>query len=216
MGETSEKTSEKPPEKTIAIVDYGMGNLRSVQKAFEKIGAKAIVTSDPGEVQKASKIVLPGVGAFGACMENLEKFGLAATIKSVIDQKKPFLGICMGLQVLFDEGEEFGKHKGLGVIPGKVIKFKLPQQYKIPHMGWNRLLKKRRHPVLADIDDNAYFYFVHSYHVVPKDPQVIATMTDYGREFVSSIAKDNIFACQFHPEKSQNLGLKMLKSFANL
>jgi glutamine amidotransferase len=212
MGEANEKSAEK----MIAIVDYGMGNLRSVQKAFEKIGAKAVVTSSPEEVQKASKIVLPGVGAFGACMENLEKFGLIPTILKVIEQRKPFLGICMGMQVLFDEGEEFGKHKGLGVIPGKVVKFKLPQQFKIPHMGWNRLLKKRRHPVLADIDDNAYFYFVHSYHVVPKDPGVIATMTDYGREFVSSIAKDNIFACQFHPEKSQNLGLKMLKSFANL
>lgn len=200
----------------IAIVDYGMGNLRSVQKAFEKIGAKAVVTSDPGEVQQAEKVVLPGVGAFGACMENLEKFGLVPTIRQVIDDKKPFLGICMGLQVLFDEGEEFGKHKGLGIIPGKVIRFKLPKQYKIPHMGWNRIHKRRRHPVLAEIDENAYFYFVHSYHVVPRDPQVIATTTDYGKEFVSSIARDNIFACQFHPEKSQGLGLKMLKAFANL
>jgi len=200
----------------IAIVDYGMGNLRSVQKAFEKIGAKAVVTSDAGEVQQAEKVVLPGVGAFGACMENLEKFGLAPTIRRVIDDKKPFLGICMGMQVLFDESEEFGKHKGLGIIPGKVIRFKLAKQYKIPHMGWNRIHKKRRHPVLAEIDENAYFYFVHSYHVVPKDSQVIATTTDYGREFVSSIALDNIFACQFHPEKSQGLGLKMLKAFANL
>ncbi|HSA59249.1 MAG TPA: imidazole glycerol phosphate synthase subunit HisH [bacterium] len=200
----------------IAIVDYGMGNLRSVQKAFEKIGAKAVVTSDAGEVQQAEKVVLPGVGAFGACMENLEKLGLVPTIRRVIDDKKPFLGICMGLQVLFDEGEEFGKHKGLGIIPGKVIRFKLGKQFKIPHMGWNRIHKKRRHPVLAEIDENAYFYFVHSYHVVPKDPQVIATTTDYGKEFVSSIARDNIFACQFHPEKSQGLGLKMLKAFANL
>jgi glutamine amidotransferase len=200
----------------IAIVDYGMGNLRSVQKAFEKVGAKAVVTSDAGEVQQAEKVVLPGVGAFGACMENLEKFGLVSTIHKVIADKKPFLGICMGMQVLFDEGEEFGKHKGLGIIPGKVIRFKLAKQFKIPHMGWNRIHKRRRHPVLAEIDENAYFYFVHSYHVVPKDPQVIATTTDYGKEFVSSIAKDNIFACQFHPEKSQNLGLKMLKAFANL
>jgi glutamine amidotransferase len=205
--------AKKPP---IAIIDYGMGNLRSVQKAFEKIGASAIVTSDAGEVQQAAKVVLPGVGAFGACMQNLEKFGLVSTIRNAIDQKKPFLGICMGLQVLFDEGEEFGKHKGLGVIPGKVIRFKLPAKYKIPHMGWNRVLKKRRHPVLAEIDENAYFYFVHSYFVVPKDPQVIVTTTDYGKEFVSSIAKDNIFACQFHPEKSQTTGLKVLKAFANL
>lgn len=200
----------------IAIIDYGMGNLRSVQKAFEKVGCDAMITSDAGEVQQASKVVLPGVGAFGACMENLEKFGLVSTIRKVIKMGKPFLGICMGLQVLFDEGEEFGLHKGLGIIPGKVIRFKLPKKYKIPHMGWNRIHKKRRLPIMAEIDENAYFYFVHSYHVVPKDPGVIVTTTDYGKAFVSSIAKDNIFACQFHPEKSQATGLKILKAFGNL
>ena len=198
------------------IVDYGMGNLRSVQKAFERVGHQAIITSDAGDVQQAEKVVLPGVGAFGACMENLEKFGLASTIKRVVAMGKPLLGICMGLQVLFDEGEEFGKHKGLGIIPGKVVKFKLPKQFKIPHMGWNRIIKKRRLPLLAEIEEHAYFYFVHSYHVIPKDPGVIVTMTDYGKDFVSSIAKDNIYACQFHPEKSQSTGLKVLKAFGNL
>lgn len=200
----------------ITIIDYGMGNLRSVQKAFEKVGHKAVVTSDPRDVAQAEKIVLPGVGAFGACMENLHKFDLIPAIREVVQAKKPFLGICMGLQVLFDEGEEFGTHQGLGIIPGKVIRFKLPKKFKIPHMGWNRIHKNRRIPIMAEIDENAYFYFVHSYHVVPKDAGVIVTTTDYGKPFVSSIAKDNIFACQFHPEKSQATGLKILKAFGNL
>ncbi len=203
-------------DKSVVIVDYGMGNLRSVQKAFEKVGAKAKITSDPEEVLKAKKVVLPGVGAFGACMENLKKFELVDTIKTVIQSGRPFLGICMGLQVLFDEGEEFGKHKGLGILPGKVVKFKLAKKYKIPHMGWNRIHKSRRHPVLSEIEENAYFYFVHSYHVIPKDPEIIVTTTNYGKPFVSSVSKNNIFACQFHPEKSQGLGLKMLKAFASL
>ncbi len=205
--------NNKPP---IVIIDYGMGNLRSVQKAFEKCGHNAIITSDAGHVQQAEKVVLPGVGAFGACMENLGKFGLISTIRKIVEDRKPLLGICMGLQVLFEEGEEFGKHEGLGIIPGKVVKFKLPKAYKIPHMGWNRIIKKRRVPILADIEEHAYFYFVHSYHVVPKDPDVIVTLTDYGKPFVSSIAKDNIYACQFHPEKSQATGLKILKAFGNL
>ena len=200
----------------IAIIDYGMGNLRSVQKGFEKVGCPAIVTSNPGEVAQADKVVLPGVGAFGACMENLEKFALIPTIRRAIRDGKPFLGICMGLQVLFDEGEEFGHHQGLGIIPGKVVRFKLSKSYKIPHMGWNRILKKRRIPLMTEIEDNAYFYFVHSYHVIPKDPNVIVTYTDYGKPFVSSIAKGNIFACQFHPEKSQTRGLKILKAFGRL
>ena len=160
--------------------------------------------------------MLPGVGAFGACMENLEKFGLISAIRKVIESGKPFLGICMGLQVLFDEGEEFGQHAGLGIIPGRVIRFKLPKSYKIPHMGWNRVIKKRRVPLLADIEEHAFFYFVHSYHVIPKDPGVIVTVTDYGKPFVSSIARDNIFACQFHPEKSQSTGMKILKAFGSL
>jgi glutamine amidotransferase len=200
----------------IAIIDYGMGNLRSVQKGFERVGFPAELTSDPEKVLQADKIVLPGVGAFPTCMKNLEKFGLIEPIREVIRQGKPFLGICMGLQVLFDEGEEFGSHKGLGIIPGRVVRFNLSKKYKIPHMGWNRIRKKKRIPLLAEIEDNSYFYFVHSYYVVPKDPQIIVTVTDYGKDFVSSIIKDNIFACQFHPEKSQALGLKVLKAFANL
>lgn len=198
----------------IVIIDYGMGNLRSVHKAFERIGVSARITRRPKEIAKASHIVLPGVGAFGACMKNLEKFDLIGPIKDFLSTGKPFLGICMGMQVLFEEGEEFGLHKGLGIIPGRVIRFHLSKSFKIPHMGWNRITKKRRLPLMADIDDNAFFYFVHSYHCVPTDPEVIVTLTDYGKPFVSSIVQDNIFACQFHPEKSQGVGLKLLKSFA--
>ena len=199
----------------IVIIDYGMGNLRSVQKAFEKIGSPAEITSDPEKVLQAERVVLPGVGAFEACMNNLRKMRLAEPVREVIRRGRPFLGICMGLQVLFDESEEFGRHPGLGILPGKVVRFRLPKRCKIPHMGWNRIKKNRRIPLLAEIEDNSYFYFVHSYHVVPKDPELVATTTDYGKDFVSSIAKDNLFACQFHPEKSQALGLKVLKAFAN-
>lgn len=200
----------------IVIIDYGMGNLRSVQKAFERSGKKAVISRNPNIVLQASKIVLPGVGAFHACVNNLKKSHLIEPIREAIQKKKPFLGICMGLQVLFDEGEEFGNHKGLGIIPGKVVRFKLPKKFKIPHMGWNRILRKKQVPFLEKIGENAFFYFVHSYHVIPEDPSIIATTTDYGKEFVSSIAVDNIFACQFHPEKSQTAGLKLIKAFANL
>ncbi len=200
----------------IVIIDYGMGNLRSVQKAFERVGSVAKISNNPNDLIKADKVVLPGVGAFHACMENLKKSNLVEPIREVIRKKKPFLGICMGLQVLFEEGEEFGKHEGLGILPGKVIRFKLPKTYKIPHMGWNRIRKKNRTDILEEIDDNSYFYFVHSYYVVPNDGNIIATTTDYGKDFVSSIISDNIFACQFHPEKSQKNGLKLLKKFASL
>ncbi len=200
----------------IVIIDYGMGNLRSVQKGFEKVGTPAVISNKPEEILKADKVVLPGVGAFPTCMENLEKMGLVGPIKESILQGKPFLGICMGLQVLFDEGEEFGIHKGLGIIPGRVVRFKLPKKFKIPHMGWNRIQKKTAHVLLAEIEENSCFYFVHSYHVIPQDPKVITTVTDYGKVFVSSIARGNIFACQFHPEKSQSTGLKLLKAFASL
>ncbi len=201
---------------TIAIIDYGMGNLRSVQKAFEKCGVKPIITSDPEKILAATKVVLPGVGAFGACMQNLKKFKLVEPIQQLARRGTPLLGICMGLQVLFDEGTEFGKHEGLGIIPGKVIPFKLPKKFKVPHMGWNRILKKKNHPLLDSFEDNAYFYFVHSYHVVPKDPSVIVTTTDYKIDFVSSVSQGNIYACQFHPEKSQTTGLKLIKAFAGV
>lgn len=199
---------------SVAIIDYGMGNLRSVQKAFERVGSSAVVTSDPDKVLAADKIVLPGVGAFEACMTNLKKLNLTEPVCEAIKRGKPFLGICMGMQVLFDESEEFGQHQGLGILKGKVVRFKLSKKYKIPHMGWNRVRKQKRTPLLTDIEENSYFYFVHSYHVVPENSSDIATLTDYGKDFVSSVARDNIFACQFHPEKSQGLGLKLVEAFA--
>jgi glutamine amidotransferase len=206
----------------IAIIDYGMGNLRSVQKGFQRVGHDAVVTSDPKVILGADKVVLPGVGAFADCMRNLEGLGLVDTVHRVVDSGRPFLGICLGLQLLFDESEEFGLHKGLGVLPGRVIRFPTeidnnPEQlYKIPHMGWNRIHIKKKAPHFKDVPDGGYFYFVHSFYVAPAEPSVTATTTDYGIEFTSSVWKDNIFATQFHPEKSQELGLRILKAFGDL
>jgi glutamine amidotransferase len=201
----------------IAIIDYGMGNLRSVQKGFERTGHEAVVTSDAKAILGASQVVLPGVGAFPDCMRNLEQRGLIDAVKKSISSGKPFLGICLGLQLLFTESEEFGISKGLDIIRGRVIRFKIQDAtLKIPHMGWNSIAIKRRPPALEDVPDNSHVYFVHSFHVVPEDTSVIATTTQYGIEFVSSIWKDNIFAVQFHPEKSQALGLSILKRFGEM
>jgi glutamine amidotransferase len=202
----------------IAIIDYGMGNLRSVQKGFERMGHEAAVTSDAKVIQNAGKIVLPGVGAFPDCMRNLEQYGLIDAVLKSISSGKPFLGICLGLQLLFTESEEFGISKGLDIVKGRVIRFKGPAftNLKIPHMGWNSISIKRRAPALQDVPDNSHLYFVHSFHVVPEDKGIIATTTPYGVEFVSSIWKDNIFAVQFHPEKSQKLGLSILKRFGEM
>lgn len=200
----------------ITIIDYGMGNLRSVQKGFEKIGATAVVTSDPQVVEGATHLVLPGVGAFPDCMKNLSKLKLIDPILKAIEAKKPFLGICLGLQVLFEESEEFGRHQGLGVFKGRVIGFRPTRKHKVPHMGWNRIQKKRRIPLLAEVPDGAYLYFVHSYYVVPHEEDLIVTTTDYGKDFCSSVARGNLFACQFHPEKSQKHGLAVFRAFAAL
>ncbi len=206
----------------IAIIDYGMGNLRSVQKGFERVGRDTVVTRDPKTILSASRVVLPGVGAFPDCMRNLEEYGLIEAVYKSIESGKPFLGICLGLQLLFTESEEFGISKGLDIIKGRVVRFKGPQFetqdpnleiLKVPHMGWNSISIKHRAPALQDMPDSSYVYFVHSFHVVPDDKNVIATTTSYGIEFVSSIWKDNIFASQFHPEKSQTLGLSILKKF---
>lgn len=197
----------------IAIIDYGMGNLRSVQKGLERVGFEAIVSRDVGEIQSARGVVLPGVGAFSACMENLQKFGLIEPIREILREGKPFLGICLGFQLLFSESEEFGRQKGLDIFPGKVVGFHADENLKVPHMGWNRIDKRQESPFLDGITNGDYVYFVHSFYVVPEQSSLIATTTDYGQSFVSSIATDRLFACQFHPEKSQELGLRILANF---
>jgi imidazole glycerol-phosphate synthase subunit HisH len=205
----------------IAIIDYGMGNLRSVQKGFEKIGAEAVVTADPQVVLQADKVVLPGVGAFRDCMRNLEQAGFVEPILRVIREGRPFLGICVGMQLLFTDSVEFGLYQGLNVIPGHVLRFPddmrvADEELKVPQMGWNQLLFKRRPPAFESIADGSNVYFVHSYYVQPDNDDVIATTTDYGIEFCSSVWKDNIVATQFHPEKSQDVGLRILKNFAEM
>jgi glutamine amidotransferase len=198
----------------IAIIDYEMGNLRSVQKGFERVGHSATITSDPAVLATAEKIVLPGVGAFRDAIAALRQRKLVEPIRDAINLGKPFLGICLGLQLLFDRSFEDGEYEGLGVIPGEVVRFRVPSEYKVPHMGWNQLEFRRRPPIFDGVDDGAHVYFVHSYHVVPKDESVIATETDYARPFCSSIWRDCLFAVQFHPEKSQAAGLRLLKNFA--
>jgi glutamine amidotransferase len=202
----------------IAIIDYGMGNLRSVQKAFETVGHRAVVARERQVIDDASHVVLPGVGAFADCMANLDRHGLIDPIRRAITGGKPFLGICLGLQLLFTESEEFGLHKGLDIVPGRVKRFvsdagSTAGRLKVPHMGWNEATITRQAPPLRDIGRGAYFYFVHSYYVEPADPSVACTVTDYGLSFASSIWRDNIFACQFHPEKSQAVGLQIVKNF---
>ena len=200
----------------ITIVDYGMGNLRSVQKGFEKVGAKAEVTQSADRIAGAKKLVLPGVGAFKDAMEHLEVAGLVEPIKDFLQGGRPFLGICLGLQMLFETSYEDGEHKGLGVFGGKVVRFNLPHELKVPHMGWNQLRVRRAPPILADVPEGANVYFVHSYYVVPDDPDLVATETDYGGPFTSMIWRDNVFASQFHPEKSQSVGLSILRRFSQL
>jgi glutamine amidotransferase len=202
---------------SIAIIDYQMGNLRSVQKGFEKVGHVATITSNPADLLTADRVVLPGVGAFGDCIAELRRRDLVGPIKDVIASGKPFLGICLGMQVLFEVGYEGGQFEGLGVLPGKVVRFQnLPAELKVPHMGWNRGRFLRRPPALAGLEDGTFFYFVHSYHCVPDDPAIVAVECDYGHPFCAAVWNDNVFATQFHPEKSQAEGLKILKNFAEL
>ncbi|MEP7151926.1 MAG: imidazole glycerol phosphate synthase subunit HisH [Nitrospira sp.] len=197
----------------IAIIDYGMGNLRSVHKAFEAVGHQAVVTREARIIADASHVVLPGVGAFGDCMANLEQYELIDPIRAAIQSGKPFLGICLGLQLLFTESEEFGTHKGLGIIPGRVRKFVLDTTLKVPHMGWNEIEIVRPAPPFEGVRTGSHCYFVHSYYVEPADVCVTAAITEYGHPFASAVWKDNIVACQFHPEKSQAIGLQLIKNF---
>ena len=225
----------------IAIIDYGMGNLRSVEKAFEKVGFDAIVTDSPEIIENADKIVLPGVGAFKDAKDGLRERNLIEPIKTHIKQNKLFLGICLGLHLLFTRSHEDGVHEGLDIIPGEVVRFKADrlninntgeqkekvetfkalsvvnnQKLKIPHMGWNTIRAKKKVSILKGLPADPYMYFVHSYFVIPDRDEVIAAETEYGVPFVSMISIDNIFAMQFHPEKSQQYGLMILKNFGEL
>jgi glutamine amidotransferase len=204
----------------IAIIDYGMANLRSVQKGFERVGHGADIISRPEDVERAEKVVLPGVGAFKDAVETLRQQELVGPIVRHIEKGRPFLGICLGLQMLFDVGYEDGEHAGLGVLRGTCVRFDVDQTMglKVPHMGWNQLDVRRPSPLVRDLPDHSNVYFVHGYHVVPDrgSEDVIATTTEYGRLFVSSIWRDNVMATQFHPEKSQTVGLKILENFAVL
>jgi glutamine amidotransferase len=204
----------------IAIVDYGMGNLRSVQKAFESQGAKPLIVDSPEAIERADKVVLPGVGAFGAAMRELERRQLLGALRRKIRSGSPYLGLCLGLQILFEQSEESASTggrpaKGLSLVEGCVSKFR--GSLKVPHMGWNTLtIKKKNCPLLKGISSRDYFYFVHSYFAKPAEKEWILTETDYGRPFCSGIWKDNVFAFQFHPEKSQSAGLKLIKNFVKL
>ncbi|RMG73021.1 MAG: imidazole glycerol phosphate synthase subunit HisH [Nitrospirae bacterium] len=199
----------------IAIVDYGMGNLKSVEKGFHKVSCQALVTSDPKVIDSASGIVVPGVGAFRDCIGHLKELGLVDVIYRSIEKGKPYLGICLGLQLLFTQSEEFGLYEGLDIVKGRVKRFP-DMGLKIPHMGWNRVHLVKTPPVFEGIENDSYFYFVHSYYVEPEDKALVAATTDYGIEFTSMLWKDNIIAMQFHPEKSQRLGLKVLENFGRL
>jgi imidazole glycerol-phosphate synthase subunit HisH len=200
----------------IAIVDSGYGNLRSVEKALARVGGAPHVLSDPDKIRRADRVVVPGQGAFADCVAAFRERGLGQALREVIDAGRPYLGICLGLQVLFEDSEEQGPVAGLGLLAGRVVRLRPKRaDEKVPHMGWNqvRVRGQSRDPLLAGVPDRAYFYFVHSYVVVPANADIVALTCDYGGEFPAAIRKDNLFACQFHPEKSQAVGLKVLDNF---
>lgn len=201
--------------KKIVIVDYGSGNLRSVQRGFERAGFSSTITCDPNVAAEATHLVVPGVGAFSGCMANLDRLGLLEPIRKQIQAEKPYLGICLGLQILFSEGMEFGTRPGLGILPGQVVRFP-KNDLKVPHMGWNEVQIEKETPMFKGIPNGAYFYFVHSYYGHPENPACIAATTDYGLKFASAVAQGRLFACQFHPEKSQQMGRLLLENFARL
>lgn len=196
----------------IAVVDYGMGNLRSVQKAFEHVGAKAVIVDSPGDIDAAERVVLPGVGAFGDAMNNLRTAGLIASIVRAISEGRPFLGICLGLQLMFAESEEMGQHRGLDIFPGKVKRF--PEGQRVPQIGWNEVRIQRETELLDGVPDRSYFYFVHSFFVASERDEDVVGVTDYGIDYASIAGNGRAFGVQFHPEKSQDAGLKILKNFA--
>ena len=196
----------------VAIIDYKMGNLHSVQKACARVGLRAKLVTRAEEIPKAKAVVLPGVGAFGQAMQHLRSQGLIRALKNFAFSGKPFLGICLGMQLLFEESKEFGINKGLGILTGKVIPFS--KNIKVPHMGWNTLNILKRHPFLRGIKNHSYMYFVHSFYCVPNKRELLLATTEYNKDVAAMVGKDNIFAMQFHPEKSQDVGLKIYENLA--
>jgi len=199
---------------TIAIIDYGVGNLRSVEKAFTSQGVNATVTRDEKVLRDADKLVLLGVGAFGYAMESLRKLGFDRLVIEAANAGKPIIGLCVGLQMMFEEGHEFGAHRGLGLLPGRVVKF--PEGVRVPHVGWNQVEFKQDHPIFGGLPDQSFFYFVHSYYVEPTDTSCVMGKTDYAQPFASICGRGNVLGVQFHPEKSQAAGLKLLNNFAQM
>lgn len=200
----------------IAIIDYDAGNLKSVEKALQYLGEECIVTRDKEKLLKADKIILPGVGAFGDAIEKLHKFGLVDVIHKLVKENKPFLGICLGLQLMFESSEEGPGVKGLGLLPGKIVKFPEKEGFKIPHMGWNSIDVKEGSRLFKGVSNNSYVYFVHSYYLQAENENDVAATTEYITHVHASVEHDNIFACQFHPEKSGDVGLRILKNFCEL
>ena len=198
----------------IAIIDYGMGNLRSVQKALEAVGHRAEIASDPDRVRQAGRVILPGVGAFADAVAELRRTGLGEAFVEAVRAGKPCLGVCLGLQLLFDESEEDGLHKGLGLLPGRVVRFASSEGLKIPHMGWNELTIRRPIPLLKGLESGTSVYFVHSYFATPANPADVVAESEYPAPFAAIVGRDNLVACQFHPEKSQRAGLAMYANFA--
>lgn len=197
--------------KKVIIIDYGVGNFRNVQKAFESIGAEAEITDSAAVVDAAEVVVLPGVGAFGDAIDNLRRLKLDQPVLQAVQAGKPLLGICVGMQLLFEHSQEMGLHQGLGVLPGKIVRF--PQELTVPHMGWNQIEPERAHPLLKNIASGDFAYFAHSYYAVPKNPEHILACTHYGQRYPSIVGQGNVCAIQFHPEKSQQVGLQILKNF---
>ena len=200
----------------IAIIDYDAGNIKSVEKALHYLGEETTVTRDPQTLLNADKVILPGVGSFGQAMENLHTYGLVPVIHEIVEKKTPFLGICLGLQLLFESSEESPGAEGLGILKGKILKIPSSPGLKIPHMGWNSLQLQNNGRLFRNIPQDTYVYFVHSYYLQAQEPEIVKAVTGYGTEIHASVEKDNVFACQFHPEKSGKYGLEILKNFAEL
>lgn len=200
----------------VAIIDYDAGNIKSVEKAVIALGQNAVVTREADKILAADHVILPGVGAFGDAMEKLRRYALIEVIREVVDLQTPFLGICLGLQLLFESSEECADVEGLGILPGKIVRIPEQSDLKIPHIGWNSLHFPNQGRLFQDIPDGVYVYFVHSYYLQAKEPEIVTASTEYGVNIHASVEKDNVFACQFHPEKSSEVGMTILKNFFNI